>query len=1088
MAIDLRLLGPVEAWVDGELVDLGWPKQRLVLAVLAADANAVVHMDQLLGRVWDSHLPANRAVLYTYVGNLRRALSRAVGLSLVRRSGGYVLEADEDAIDVIRFGRLIYAARATAADAEAADLLSQAMREWRGRALGGLVGEWVDAARTRWENDRIAAAVELADLRLRQGDVGATAGNLIEILESHPLDERLASALLRALHLSGRHAEAIDVYQRLRRRLADELGVDPSPALTRLYARILRHEGPADTPTVAGAGVAVLAAPGGTGTSRDLAMPAELPRRPALFTGRVRELDLLREMRRRSGTIVIRGMAGAGKTALALEFAHALASEFPDGQLHISLRGYDAGRPPKDPAEALSHVLRAFGADPRGIPDDLDERAARYRSLLGDRRILLVLDDAASAEQVRPLLPGSQHCLVLVTSRDRLVGLAALDGAESLDLDVFSTADAMALLERILTTDLVAAEPKAATELIDLCGRLPLALRLAAANVADRSPRRIADAVARLGRGDRLAVLAVAGDEGITVARGLDLSYGALAGQARQLFRGLGLIPGTDFTVDVAAALGATTPDHAETILASLVDRHLLEPYRPGRYRLHDLVRVYALSRVRREDSQASRAECTVRMLRWYASQAEAAAAVLEPTVVRLPSTPVEADLSERFVGPHEAAAWLEAEQSNLVAAVQCALQGGHDDLAWSLADALRGFFMRRRHIEDWLATAKAGLGGAQRAGNHQAEAAMHNGLANAYRALGRYGQAAEHYGHALRLHDSLHWPEAHAAALGGYGLVCHDTGYLRRAVRLHGRALAINRRLGNRQREAIDLNNLGLSYLVQGHLDRAAEYLRRSLILSRDSGATTGEVASLNNLATTHRLLGNYPQARAEAEAALGLSREIGSRSSETDALSTLAAVHTESGAGQRALDVGACSLALAAQIRDLRLETQVRNTLGHAHLLASSVSAAAEQFHVAYRTALAIHCRHSEAQALGGLAATSLTLRQAARAYGYAHRSLVIAKRCGFQVVQVSALTYLATAVLDECPQRTTRYASHAVNLARTTGYRLGEALALSALFRAKQASGEADGADEIGHRSSTIMAEIGGTGARIEIGPPP
>jgi DNA-binding SARP family transcriptional activator len=1090
VAIELRLFGPVELWVDARRVGIGPAKQRAVLVALTVDANHVLSPDQLVSRIWDeTPPPASRNVLHTYIGRLRRAIEDVPGLRVLRQSGGYLLEIDPDMVDLLRFRRLVDAARVTSDEPGKAELLRQALRATRGEAFAGLAGDWLDGQRVACARERVTAVCDLADIELRRGEHERILPDLRELVAAYPLDERLIAQLILALYRSGRQAEAIDCYQQCRRQLADEMGIDPSRRLTELYARVLRQEDIADAVPVAVP--TTVDAPPAVG-GRTIADPpalatvsAQLPRDPRGFTGRLAELASLHATlaEELADIITISGMAGVGKTALALHFAHRVAPEFPDGQLYLNLRGHESDQGPMTAGDALGQFLRALGVDSRQVPDEPEERAARYRSLLASRRLLIVLDNAASAEQVRQTLPGSQGCLVLVTSRDRLSGLTAFDGAWRLDLDVLTVADSTRLLSSVIGADRVAAESRAASELIQSCAYLPLALRIVAANLADHPDRNLSDAVTDLARPDRLTALAIVGDERAAVARTFDLSYTALADPLRRLFRLLGLVPGADFTAPVAAALVASTLQEATARLAALAAAHLVEPLSAGRYRLHDLLRFYALARVELEDARPGRDRAMQRLLDWYQRTADAAAALVYPDVVRLAPERDEATVTQPlpFGDRDKALMWFEAERANLVAATQSQVPVGTEQAAWRLADALRGFFLRRRYTDDWLATATAGLRSARRAGDRRAEAAMLTSLANAGRALGRYHEAIEHYSQALTLHRDLDWPAARAAAFAGLGLVRQEIGDLRRAVVLHGQALAINRRIGMRQREAVDLNNLGLAYLGLGRLEPAARYLAHSLELSRQTASTSGETASRNNLATAHHLLGRFEAAIDDASAALALSRQDGSRSSEAEALNTLAAVHRDAGHHEVAFRYAGECLALAQEIGDRRMEAEASNTLGETCLRDGDPKAAGEHFSHACRIARAIANRYGEAAALCGLAAVDQEMSRTDEATGYARHAMRLARRAGLRITEGTALTLLGGVAADTGrAEQAAGFATHAARIQAQAGHRLGEARALTVLGRVLLASQGTEAAVAPWRHAWEIFTTVGTTEA--------
>ncbi len=484
MSADFRVLGDIDVRLAGRSVAVGHARQRCVLAVLLVEANNVVSVDHLLDRAWGGRQPRSaRNALSGYVSRLRQALSGSQAVQIDRRAEGYRLAVDPDTVDMHRFARLVGQARSAADAATALELLEQALDLWTGDAFASLDTPWLNAARDGLTSQRLTAFLDRNDLALGQGRHAEMLGELSVSAAAHPLDERLAGQLMLALYRCGRQAGALHHYERIRRRLGDELGADPSPALSRLHQRILAAD-PLLTETLGPLGPAppVWVRP---------PIPRQLPAPPRLFTGRARELAALDEILAaaddRPASVVIfavAGTAGVGKTALALHWAHGLADRFADGQLYVNLRGFGPNESVTAPTEAIRALLDALAVAPHRVPDGLDAQAALLRSLLADRRMLLILDNAVNAEQVRPLLPGTPGCVVLVTSRNQLHGLVVAQGAHPITLDLLPPADARQLLADRLGPQRVEAAPAAVEEIIKRCARLPLALAVAAAHAA----------------------------------------------------------------------------------------------------------------------------------------------------------------------------------------------------------------------------------------------------------------------------------------------------------------------------------------------------------------------------------------------------------------------------------------------------------------------------------------------------------------------------------------------------------------------------------------------------------------------------
>jgi DNA-binding SARP family transcriptional activator len=471
--MEFGVLGSVEAYYDQRQITIGHARQRCVLAVILVEAGRPVPADLIVERVWGPVRPPTAIdLVYGYVSRLRRALRDVGGPALVRRSGGYALDIDSESVDLHRFRRLVTEARGED-DSRAEDLLSQALKLWRGSAFADVASPWIDELRQVLEDERVAAALDRNDVELRRGHAANVLAELRRMHEVNPLDERLLGQLVTAAYRCGRQAEALGLYERIRLRLAHELGVDPSPQLQSLYHRILRND-------------AALTRPVLKECPAPPPNPAQLPHNVRHFAGREQELAQIRSLSAAAapdGAMVIcaiNGIAGVGKTALAVHAAHQMADHFTDGQLYADLGAFEEGRPPRSPEEVLDQFVRALGATPESVPEHLEEKAALYRSLAAGRRLLVVVDNAANSRQVRPLLPGVPGCLVIVTSRNRLVGLVARHGAHHVTLDTLSLDDAVSLLARIIGADRIAAQPEAAVGVARLCRCLPLAICMAA--------------------------------------------------------------------------------------------------------------------------------------------------------------------------------------------------------------------------------------------------------------------------------------------------------------------------------------------------------------------------------------------------------------------------------------------------------------------------------------------------------------------------------------------------------------------------------------------------------------------------------
>jgi len=1037
--MDFRLLGPVEAYSQQRPVRLGRRRERCLLGLLLMEAGNVLTMDRLVALLWnDDPPPAAPRSVHAHVARLRAGLSPH-GLRIVTAGTGYLADVDPREVDVHRFTAAVARAQALAHPAERAAVLGDALALWRGPLLAGVAGDEL--------RERVGASVEglrrlAVELRaqalLDGGAHEQVAAELPAQVAEHPTRERLVELLMVALYRGGRQAEALAVYRRTRELLVADLGVEPGPQLQRTHSRVLVRD-----PTLA-------AAPPGDTARPDPPRWRYLPRDIPDFTGRAADLDRLDALvpdGDGSATAVvittIAGTAGIGKTALAVHWGHRTAGRYPDGQLYVNLRGYDTGRPLR-PVEAFAQLLRALGLSGDKIPVAEPEAADLYRSVLADKRVLVLLDNARSVDQVRPLLPSSPGSVAVITSRDRLTGLLARDGARRLTLDVLRPDEAIALLSRILGADRVQAEPAAARELAALCGHLPLALRIAAANLADQPDRRIAEHVTALGEGNVVA-LAVEGDRQSALRAAFDQSYATLAPRGRRLFRSLGLLPGEDFTGAAAAALAGIAVDEVDEVLDRLCAAHLVVPRDDRRYTMHDLVRRYARELAGTVDGERRCRAAFARLCRWYLDTADAAARQLYPHMFRLPVTTRTSVQFDRTA----ALAWLDAERANLVAATVHAAEHGTGTLAWLLADTLRGYFYLRRNMVDWLATATAGRAAAEAAGDVRAQAAAHHSLGVAHASLSSYPQAAAHYASAVELSERIGWRECQAAATGNDGVLSLWTGRLPAAASAFNQALRLYRELDSPAGQAVNLANLGIVYLSSGHFDRAADNYRQALALHERAGARNSQALVLNNLGEVYRHMGRFDRAVDHFTAALAVHREVGGRSGEALVLGNLAAVYRDTGRHAEALDHAESALLVVRQTGDLHAEAYTLNRLATVHHALGRYQDAVDGHLEALALTRQTGSRDPETDAHLGLAAARLGLGQLAEADRHAAQALALSRRFSLRIFEGLALLAHARVHLarDE-PDKAARYARRAWGILAGIGHRFGEARALEVL----------------------------------------
>jgi DNA-binding SARP family transcriptional activator/Tfp pilus assembly protein PilF len=861
--VEFRLLGPLEVRRAGKPVELGGPRQRAVLTFLLLHANDLVSAGGLVEAVWDSPPAAPESNLRTYVAGLRKAFGPEDGRLVTHPGRGYQLVVEQGELDLDLLADLDNRAdqAVRARDFTMAErVLCQALGLWRGTAAANHdSGPALRAELIRLEEQRLVLVERHAEARIELGRFDDVIGDLRREVVAHPLREELWAWLMVALERSGHRADALEVFATARQRLVDDLGIEPGPRLRQLQRQVL--EGVQTT---------------GRGAHRQLPMDI------AEFTGRETELRKLRrlvESRPPTAVVIsaIEGMAGVGKTRLAVHAAHQLADRFDEVQLWSDLRGFDPHEQPADPAAVLESFLRLLGVAGGEIPYGLEERAALYRDRLAGKRALVLLDNAAGEEQVRPLLPGSPSCLVLITSRRSLLNL---DGAQPLFLDVFTPEEAVVLMGRIAGHDRIAAEPEAAARVAELCGHLPIAVSLAAKRLHSRPQWTVADLVGRLERGSR----------GLTrLSTVFDLSYEALPDEQRRVFRLLGLHLGDDFTADSAAALVGLPPSEVDDRLEELLDEHLLQQHTQGRYRFHDLLRAYAAEQAAVEEPAEEQRAAIRRVLDWYLHTARNADEHLNA------QRRIELDALASLVTPrsftdhHGALTWCDTERANLVAGVTYAADHDLPEHTWLLTWVLWDFFNLRKHWQDWISTHEIALDTARGAGDQVAEGRTLITLAIGLRELQRFDEAFEHYRESLAIWRALDDREREEVTLNNMGIAYFSLERFDEALRCYRESLGIARALGKRHSEGVTLNNIGLLYVELGQLDRAVQCYRDALVIRAEVDDPYSEGIVLNNLGEAYRGMLRFPEAVVEIGRALEIFRRIGDRYGTAEALNNL-------------------------------------------------------------------------------------------------------------------------------------------------------------------------------------------------------
>ncbi|WP_326563718.1 AfsR/SARP family transcriptional regulator [Micromonospora peucetia] len=895
------VLGPVQVAVRDRVLPIGRPQQRAVLALLLLDADRLVSVDHLVAALWADDPPASaRTQVQVGVCRIRTAL-RAEGAAdlLVTQGSGYRLAVHGSALDLTEFEMAVEKARieeAAGRPDEAARLLRSGLTLWRGPALSGAAGAFVATAAAGLDERRLAAHERLAAVELGLGRFAEVAQTLRPLVTDHPLRETLVAGYLLALAGGGQQAAALRLFEATRIRLVEELGVEPGPELAAAHLRVLRG-----TPLALPAAPAVVTSPPAPAPVGP--PPAQLPADPAWFTGRtaaLRELDaLLPADPTGAGTAqavvisAIAGTAGVGKTTLAVHWARRVAAHYPDGQLYVNLRGFDLDGRAVTPGEALRGFLDALHVPPQRVPTDVAGQAALLRTLLANRRVLMLLDNARDDAQVRPLLPGAPGSLVVVTSRNRLTGLVVSDGAHPVTVDLLSPQESRDLLTRRLGPVRAAVEAAAVDEVVRCCAGLPLALAIVAARAVHHREMPLAGLAAELRhtRPDRLAALET-GDPATDVRAVFSWSYRVLDAASARLFRLLGLHPGSDVARPAVASLAGLPQAQVEPLLTGLVRAHLLTEWSPGRYAMHDLLRCYASELCQRVEPDAERGAARRRMLDHYLHATYAADHLLDPyrlaRPAALPQPEPGVTVGDR---PDHAWAtdWFAAERHVLLAAVEQAAGTGLDQHAWMLAAALTTYLDRSGHWLELAAAHRTALAAARRCDDLSGQATAHRGLAITCTWLGDHPAARGHYKRVLELYREIGDDTGQAHTHLGVSWVLARQGRHRAALEETRRALCLYWATGDQVGQAKALNNLGWLHARVGEHGPALRCCRSALRLHERTGDRHGAALTWDSLGYVHHGRGEHAQAADCYRRALALHRELGDRYDEAEVLDNL-------------------------------------------------------------------------------------------------------------------------------------------------------------------------------------------------------
>jgi tetratricopeptide (TPR) repeat protein/DNA-binding SARP family transcriptional activator len=880
--MEFRLLGDLQAWHNGHRVPLGGHRQRCVLAVLLLDPGHVMPVSRIVAHAWPDDPPETAPDLVTsYISRLRRGFARAAGqIELVSHRPGYLVRIDPDLVDVHRFSRLLAGARRDAEGLDpdgAREKLNQALDLWRGTPLADLDSPWLDDQRTRLEQDRLDAVELLAGIELEAGRPDRVAALVRELADAHPEREQLTVLAVRILDAMGEPSRAVDLAGRAIRALRDQ-GLDPTPELRQAQLDALRPKKLQQRARAAGG-------------------RAQLPPDTPAFTGRHRELEALIALvdkGRAAGSVVIcavDGMAGIGKTAFAIHAGHQLAAHFPDGQLFIDLHGFTPGTEAVSPQAALDRILRTLGVAPQGIPLDLEECAALYRDRLVGTRTLIVLDNAVSEAQVRPLLPAAPGCLVLVTGRRRLAGL---DDARGISLGVLSDADATALFTAIAGPERVPAGDEALRQAIALCGNIPLAIRIAAARLKNRPAwpaRYLAD---RLRDAQRLTEFA---DGERSLGAALTVSYDHLTPEEQRMFRHLGMHPGADIDVFAAAALAAVPRESADLLLEALVDHNLLMQPTTGRYQLHDLVLIYARS-IPGPETAGDRDAALARLMDYYLYTARTADQLLAHRTVNY-APPVEnvPGAAPALTTDTQAAAWMETERVNLTAVVDHAADHGSPVHAIALPTVMHSSLSTHGHWMPSQRLQRIALAVAQRTGDRHGEAGALCCLGEIQTVVGQAALAVDSFTRALEAYQQSGDRLGQANARASRAQVHHQTAHFAQALRDLREALDLYRDLGDGLGQAGALATLGAVQRLTGQYSDAQETLERALDLYAHFGHRLGQAVALSALGELQQLTGQYADAALSLDHALDLYQKLGHRLGQAEALTHLGQVQQLTG-----------------------------------------------------------------------------------------------------------------------------------------------------------------------------------------------
>jgi DNA-binding SARP family transcriptional activator/tetratricopeptide (TPR) repeat protein len=888
------VLGQLEVIRHDRTISIPSGKQRIVMATLLLNGNQHVSQDKLIECLWnDTPPPKAGGALQTHIARLRRTLGDgADGHPLIStRSLGYVIEVSEATLDLFRFRDLVGQAdrlsemKDTAGESR---VLEEALALWRGPALVDVPSESLQRDDVpQLTEERLRVLERWFDVKLLTGSPNQIVPGLRAATAEHPLRERFWAQLMLALARSGRQAEALEAYRTVVDVLREEAGIDPGEELRHLHQSILTGDSEPAFPATQGNSV-IHASSAQPETEMPVEhatpVPAELPRDVASFVGRsadIRHLCDLLTARDSPAICALAGAGGIGKSALAIRLAHLVADRFPDGQLYVNLHGATPDVEPLKPEEVLGRFLRSIGVLDAVTPLGVEEAAGRLRSLTDGKRMLIVLDNAHDAAQIRPLLPGSKTCRVLVTSRKVL---ASLDGATHHRLGALSADEAVALLARLIGPERMDAEPVAAAQVARLCEGLPLAIYLAASRLIARTAWPLSALADRLATEQRRLNELQIEDQAIRASFQVsyrDLTNDAAGRAAARLFRLVSLLEGPDIGVPAAAALTDVPEEQAEDLLDRLVDAQLLDSSPPGRYHTHDLLRLFARERAAEEETDSARADGVRRALHYYLATARRA------TLIAVPSSASVTELHPQALShpgaalatPESVQTWMDAETGNLLAAVRQAARApaGDPTLAIALAAAVDPPLRARGRWHEQLALFEMAVQAAGRTGDPHHLALAHGDLGWAQLRLGRLSDAITHLRKSLAAYRKIGDITGQANQLDGLANAYRILGRFEESLQHDRQALILSRELGNRFGESAVLTHLGLTYQRAGRFSEAIKTHSQATDVAKETGDVVKMLIALGNLAEAQRLAGDSERSAVTFEEVLAIGRDAG-------------------------------------------------------------------------------------------------------------------------------------------------------------------------------------------------------------------